>query len=293
MVFFISRWGSLLIMKRISQQFLLSFFLVSTLSLSFPAYSEKMVFSVGIVPQFEVRRLHAIWRPILNHLEKETGHIFKLKGSPTIPDFENEFLRGEFDFSYMNPYHIVLANKDQGYIPIVRDIGRKLFGVLVVKKGSNIQHVSQLKDKIIAFPAPNALGASLQMRQEIYDQFHIKILPTYVKTHDSVYLNVLLGKAVAGGGVQKTLNKQSDEYQNELKIIHKTTPVSPHPFSVHPRISSQLIKKVKSILLSLGKTDKGAALLAKIPIKKVGEASMEDYLPLQKMGLERFFVSSN
>ena len=255
-------------------------------------HAEDTVYSVGIVPQFEARRLYEIWRPIFNELETQTGLKFKLQGSPTISDFEREFMSGTFDFTYMNPYHMMLASDHEGYIPLVRDNGKSLHGVLVVRKGSNIQ-VEDLANKVVAFPAPNALGASLQMRQEFTDKFSIRIKPRYVKTHDSVYLNVAMGQTAAGGGVMKTLNRQPHNIRNMLEIIHQTTPVSPHPLAVHPRVPVTVREKVRSALLTLGDTATGKQLLAKIPIKQIGAASIEDYLPLKEMNLDRFYVGAH
>jgi len=254
--------------------------------------ADAATYTFGVVPQFEVRRLHQIWLPVLKHLEKETGFQFDMVGSPTIPAFESEFLDGRFDFSYMNPYHLVLASQKQGSIPIIRDTGRKLFGVLVVKKDSDIKTAKDLDGKTIAFPAPNALGASLQMRQELTDKFGLSFSSRYVKTHDSVYLNVLLGEVAAGGGVQKTLNSQQEKIKNHLKVIHKTTPVAPHPIAAHPRVPQDVVNKVKQALLKLGKSEDGRKILANIPIKQVGEATLDDYKSLNTMGLERFYVKS-
>jgi len=251
------------------------------------------VYKVGVVPQFEARRLHQIWQPVLNYMEKETGYRFELVGSPTINAFEAEFLDGEFDFVYMNPYHLIMASKSVGYLPLVRDVGRELYGVLVVEKSGGINEVKELSGKIIAFPAPNALGASLQMRQELTDIFKIEFSSRYVKTHDSVYLNVLLGEASAGGGVQKTLDQQKEPIRNSLRIIHRTTPVPPHPFAVHPRVPKQVADRVKKALLNLGASESGRALLAEIPIKQIGTATLEEYEVLRTMGLERFYVKQN
>ena len=269
---------------------LLSGILTGCFLFSSSVYAEEKTYIFGIVPQFETRRLHNIWRPVLAELEKETGYHFDIKGSSSIPDFEKEFINGDFDFAYMNPYHAIMANSAQNYQPLVRDIDRKLFGVLVVKKDSKIFSVPQLNGKKIAFPAPNALGASLQMRQELNDIFHIKFEPRYVKTHDSVYLNVLLGETLAGGGVQKTLNRQPSEYKDALRILHKTTPVNPHPLTVHPRVPEQVRDAVRASLLKLGQTPEGSELLAKIPIRKIGAASIEDYAPLKELKLERFYI---
>ena len=186
-------------------------------------------------------------------LETETGHTFTLVGAPNIPSFELALSEGAYDFSYMNPYHLVIANEKQGYTPLVRDVEKQLFGVLVVHKESGITSPNQLKDREIAFPAPNALGASLQMRQELTDQFGIDFTPRYVNTHDSVYMNVILKQAAAGGGVQKTLHRQKDGIKNKLTIIHKTTPVSPHPFAVHPAVPDSVKQHVQKLLLSYSK----------------------------------------
>lgn len=252
------------------------------------AGGEGHTYTVGVVPQFEASKLHAIWRPILDRIEHKTGYHFKLRGSPGIPEFEREFVEGAFDFAYMNPYHLVMANEAAGYIPLVRDHGRQLFGVLVVRKDSDIDDPRQLQGKPVAFPSPNALGASLQMRQELHDKFGVTTRPRYVKTHDSVYLNVLLGKAVAGGGVQKTLNRQKPAYRKALRIIYTTTKVAPHPLAALPSVPEKVRNAVQQALLEMGRDENDRKLLLKIPMKAIGVASLSDYEPLKQMGLERF-----
>ncbi len=77
-------------------------------------------YTFGIVPQFEQRKLYSIWKPIIEELEKRTGFTFRIATALTIPEFEKKFAKGNFDFAYMNPYHLLKANKAQGYIPILR-----------------------------------------------------------------------------------------------------------------------------------------------------------------------------
>jgi len=255
-------------------------------------YADKnRVYSIGIVPQFEIRHIRKIWNPIIKEIEKNTGYKLRLIGSPTIPDFEREFNAGRFDFAYMNPYHILLAEKSQGYIPLVRDIGRKLHGILVVRADSGINSIKDLNGKKIAFPAPNALGASLLMRANLKNIHGIDFNPVYVKTHSSVYLNVVVKQTDAGGGVQKTLNQQKNNIKETLRIIHRTPDVSPHPFVAHPRISPQVREKVRNTFLKLAKNKTGKSLLSKIPMKKIGKAKMNDYTSLKKYNLENFYVN--
>ena len=252
--------------------------------------AQDTTYTIGIVPQFEAKKLRGIWQPIINYLAQETGHQFRIEGSPSIPDFENQFLRGEFDFTYMNPLHMISAYENNSYAPLLRDIDKLLHGVLVVKADSSITKIAQLDGSIVAFPSPNALGASLLIRQELEDNYAIRIYPRYVKTHDSVYLNVLLGEAAAGGGVEKTLNRQPAQYQQALRIIHTTQGVAPHPIAAHPRVPAEVVESVKAALLKLGSNAEGKALLAKIPISRIGPATIQDYLPLKQLQLDRFYV---
>lgn len=268
---------------------------VSLLSLCFlianrsSAAETPTVYTVGIVPQYDAREIHAIWRPILNLLEERTGERFTLKGSSSIAAFEQDFTEREFHFAYMNPYHLLAANRVAGYTPLVRDGDRKLTGILVVKRDSAITSPKELDGKQVAFPSPNALGASLLIRRDLEDKFKVKVRPIYVKTHDSVYLNVLLDETDAGGGVEKTLSRQKAAYKNALRILHRTEPVNPHPFAVLPSVPDEVKIKVQNAFLEIAETTRGRELLAMIPIKKMDIATMDDYLPLKNMRLERFY----
>jgi phosphonate transport system substrate-binding protein len=271
-------------------RFALISIVLSQLFSSLAAASNDKVYTVGVVPQFETTRLHKTWVPILNRLEVLTGYKFELKGSSSIPEFERQFLAGEFDFAYMNPYHLVWSNETKGYIPLIRDHSKQLSGILVVRKDGSISDINQLQGKVVAFPAPNALGASLMVRAELENEFGIKITPRYVKNHDSVYLNVLLNQTAAGGGVQKTLNQQKKTIKDKLSVLYRTKNVSPHPFAARRDINEQIRKHVQQAILNMGESDSDIKLLSNIPIKQVGVAKLEDYKLLKEMGLEAFRV---
>lgn len=247
---------------------------------------QKYVF--GVVPQFEQRKLYAIWKPIIDDLERRTGLSFKLVTTLKIQDFEKEFIQGDFDFVYMNPYHILKAIPAQGYIPLVRDKA-PLRGVLVVRKDGPIRTVAELNGKVVAFPSPNAISAALLMRADLERLYHIKVTPLYVKTHSSVYLHVVKDLTEAGGGVQKTLQEQSPEIRDALRILYTTRPVPSHPVAAHPRVPKEHREKVRRALLNMGADPEGKELLSRIPMKEITAASMDDYKEMQKWGLDAYW----
>lgn len=253
-----------------------------------PAFSAES-YTFGVVPQYEQRQLFAIWKPLLAELETRTGLSFRMVGVPTIPAFEKEFLKGSYDFVYMNPYHLLKANQSQGYVPLIHDKAN-LRGILVVRRENAIQSPSELNGKVVAFPSPNALGASLLMRADLSRLFHTDITPLYVKTHNSVYLHVAKGLADAGGAVEKTLEEQPSPIRDALRILYTSRDIPAHPIAVHQRIPKEDAEKVRLALLEMAATEEGRALLARVPMKQPVAASMADYAPMLNWGLESFWV---
>lgn len=252
--------------------------------------TEPVTYTLAVVPQFDLRRIQAVWRPIIEHLERATGARFTLVTEPTITIFEKGLHGGTYDFAYMNPYHYVVAHQRQGYRSLVRDAQDKLYGIVVVRKDSDLTDVRMLDGRTVAFPAPNAMGAALIPRAEFSRKLGIKVTELYVKSHDSAYLNVLLGQADAAGGIRATFDQQKPEIRDGLTIIYETERYTPHPLAVHPRVAPDMAEKVQQAVLALGQTPKGAALLAEIPVKSIGVALDGDYDALRTLGLEVFYI---
>ena len=249
-------------------------------------------FKVGVVPQFTTQVINDIWQPVLKELGARTGHRFTLEIEPDITKFEVAFERGDYDFAYMNPWHAVTAHEKQAYIPLVRDGAKRLTGILVVAADSPIRDVSELDGAEIAFPSPNALSASLLMRTELATLQGLDISALYVRTHPAVYLNVALGKSVAGGGVLRTLRSQPQELQDRVRVLYETREVAPHPFVAHPRVPVAPRAEIAAALLTMGNDPSLQSLFDRIPMQKASAASIEDYLPLLEWGLQDFYVSN-
>lgn len=265
-------------------------YLGSSISFAYSSvvYSSETVLTVGVVPQFEQRKLFRNWKPILTELEKLTGFKFNLVGSAKIPIFENQFNQGVYDIAYMNPYHVLKAHASQQYIPLVRD-SKNFKGVLVVNASSSIKSIKELTNKAIAFPSPNALGASLLMRSILIEKFKLNFKAKFVHTHSSVYLHVAKNMLVAGGGVDRTLAREPQLLQNNLRVIYKTPEIVSHPIVIHPRVPAAKREAIKAALFKLFSSSKGKELFSYIPINNLVAASIEDYQPLQKFNLDKYF----
>ena len=252
---------------------------------------EKKVYSLAVVPQFTPSEVHRNWSPIVEKLSRATGRQIEIKTYPSIPKFETAFLNGEIDLVYMNPYHTVMAKRAQGYIPLLRDDANRLIGILLVQHDSPLKSIKELNGKELVFPAPNSFAASLYMRALLAEQEKISITPRYLKTHSNVYRHVIMGEAVAGGGVNNTLKREPPEVQAQLRVLFETPGVPSHPLVAHPRMPEGLRQSVTNTLLEMQNDPAGQKLLADIQMPKPVRADYaKDYQPLEKLALEKYLV---
>ena len=257
------------------------FLLFGTTSAKAVCYGDQQRSSAPIVfspvPQLPVPTLFAKWAPLLEVLGKETGQCFELLIKPTIPEFERLLLKGIPGLAYANPYHAVIAHKAKGYVPLLADGSTLLTGILVVKKGAEINRLGDLEGRRVDFPAPNAFAASLLLRAHL-QQLKISIQPRYVKTHSNVYRGVILGEAIAGGGVNKTLDNESPGYRS-------------HPVIASPQLPPAIRKLILERFLALSHTEAGRVLLAGVHLNEpIAVSYQQDYRPLERLGLEKLVV---
>lgn len=250
----------------------------------------ETVYSLAVVPQFTPVSIGQRWTPLLQRLEADTGVKMQLRIFEKTPAFETDFLRGGPDFVYLNPYHMVMAATAQGYQPLVRS-SESLSGILVVDRNSPVKSLADLNDAKLAFPSPNAFGASLYMRALLAEKEKIRFTPTYVGTHQNTYRHVLLGEEAAGGGVLATLEREPASVREHLRILYQTPATPSHPLAVHPRVPRAVREQVLRALLALNKDAAGAKLLDDVELARVVEADYaRDYQPLVQLRLEKHLV---
>jgi phosphonate transport system substrate-binding protein len=252
------------------------------------ATAERPSYGVYIVPQFQAAEIQRIWGPILEKVGQETGLQLNLKLVKDIPAFEAELAAGRPDFAYMNPHHQLLAQASQGYQPLLRD-SKPLKGLLLVRKDDPVKSVQDLAGKELAFPAPNALGASLLIRAQLAELESVQIKPVYAKTHSNAYRLTLLGKTAASGGLRATLDKEPEAVQAGLRVLMETQGWAPHPFSAHPRVPAAQAQAVAAAMLKLAADPALQPHFKDIPMAKPMAADFaRDYLPLAKLRLEKY-----
>lgn len=243
-----------------------------------PAQAQE--YSVAVVPQVAPAKLAQAWMPLLERVSKESGVKLKFVTAPSISDFEQRLLQsGKADFTWCNPLDYVVAAEQYGYQDIAREAKHPLKGIIVVKSDSPLKALTDLRGKRLVVPR-GAFAAETLVQVELSraglgpKDVEVRV----ANSHDSAYLMVLSGQVEAAGGVLRTFKELRPEAQAGLRVLHTTQPTTPHPFSAHPRVPADVVKRVREALLKLGADPANSELLAGLKFPDGFEAAEDaDY----------------
>ncbi len=249
----------------------------------------KEVFTFGVVPQQSAQVLAKRWSPVMSYLSERTGLDIRFTTAKDIPTFEQRLAAGEYDVAYMNPYHFTVFNEAPGYQAIAKEKGKQIKGILVVRKDSLLENLSDLDGRHVAFPSPAAFAASIIPRAKI-DLEGVSIKPEYVSSHDSVYRSVAQGFFPAGGGIIRTFNNADESVREQLRVLWTSPGYTPHAIATHPHLSPGDKGKIQQALVDIAITPEGQALLMTLKINGFERAQDTDWDDVR--GLEIHLLDS-
>lgn len=249
-----------------------------------PTRKPVRTLTVGIVPQQSASELARVWIPVLGALSERAGLSLRFATAPDIPAFEKRLAAGAYDVAYMNPYHYSVFAQKPGYVAFAKEKGRRLRGLVVVRKDSTIKDMKELAGQQIAFPAPAAFAATVLVRAE-FERMGVPITPVFVKSHESVYLNVAQRQIGAGGGITRTLQTMDAPVRDELRVLWQTKDYTPHAFAAHPRVPADDLQALRAAMLTADSDPKMRSVLEGIGFKGFEVAQDAEWNDVRALGI--------
>jgi len=249
-------------------------------------YTIATELTLGVVPQQSPLKLSKKWIKVTDYLYKETGIKIIFKTEKSIPKFEKELYAGNYDLSYMNPYHFVIANKVQQYEAFAR-AKKNIVGILLSRNKSLVFSKDNLAGKTFLFPAPNAFAATLLPKLELKEKFDIDIdkrtKVMYVNSHDSVYKGISRDIGFLGGGIMRTFTNFSDNNdKDKLYIVYKTKAYPSHPIAYHPKVNKKDIEKLQKAFINMP-----IDIKRRLSIKNFIKINSKEYDAIKKLGVKK------
>lgn len=263
---------------------------VDTKSIEFSSSEEhdKTIYRFGIHPLHNPARLHDIFSPVMDYLNKNIdGAEFKVEASRNYGAYDKKLFAGEFHFSLPNPYQTV-RSLEHGY----RVFGKmgdddNFRGIILVRKDSNIKSITDLKGKAVSYPAPTALAAT--MMPQYYLQTHgLNVMKDvdnrYVGSQESSIMNVFLGDTAAGATWPppwRALSKERPQLAEQLEIKWQTRPLPNNGLVARNDMPDKLVKQVAKLLFELHTNKEGQDILKRMELSRFESANDATYQPVR------------
>lgn len=260
-----------------------------------PTVSEKNLaaaenlYIFSIHPLHNPTRLHEIFGPMMDYLSKNiTNATFQLEASRNYAVYDKKLYAGTAHFSLPNPYQTIKSLKHGYRVFAKMGDDHNFRGIILVRKDSGINKISDLRGKAVSYPAPTALAAT--MMPQYYIQTHgidaMKDIETrYVGSQESSVMNVFLGNVAAGATWPppwRALVKERPELAEQLEIKWQTRPLPNNGLVAHESVPAKLVDEVSRLLTNLHTHKEGQEMLKRMELSRFETATDASYDPVRK-----------
>lgn len=250
-----------------------------------PAQGRVPEYAFGVAPMANFRTIYEAFQPIVDHLNGGLGDARLVLEVPRGLDEHAQQLKNRhFAFALSNPYHAWHAQQHDGYRIVAKMADDDAFrGIWIVRRGSGITALSDLKGRTISFPPLSALAATmmtqLQLKEAGIDpQADIKAI-VVGSQHGSI-MAVHTGQVDAGATWPLAWTAFQRSHPREAATLEARFPTETlvnQAIVARDDVPPELVARVAELMSTMHTTDKGRALLAKVPLARFEPASAAQY----------------
>lgn len=244
---------------------------------------------LGVHPFLASEDIYKRYNPLAEYLSIVLGRPVTLQLEHSYDEHVNSIRKGTMDIAFIGPAAYVKLTKLYGKVPVLAAFevkgARTYKGVIVVREGSPIKTLAQLKGKTFAFgDSKSTMGHIVPRYLMLKAGVNITSLAAYdyMSNHDNVALGVLTGNFDAGALKDDILNSYKDK---GLRVLASSQPLPEHLFVARSGLSAELVQKISTALHSLNKTDAGQQVLASMQknLTALVPARDSDYDPIRNI----------
>lgn len=230
---------------------------------------EYTVAVIPIMPPAEVKRR---WQPLLDAASRACGLRFRFHFYKDFAGFERGLTQEEVDFAVASP--VLTWQLRERYRPILRG-SLPLVGLVVVRRDSPLQQLSDLGQRSLGFQEGGALSTNLFVLRTLREQ-KIAYLPRPLNTESSALRSAFLGKSDAALVNNYLMQLVPANVALQLRIIHSAPDLPPPAIMASRQTPPEVVRKFRDALLALRESQ--PALLESILMPDLIDAELErDY----------------
>ncbi len=263
----------------------------SAVPISTPKEDVKPLIFAAIPMDNRLKMLEG-WTMLADYITEQTGIPVEVDIKKSYNEIIDAMDNNEVDFCYCGPLVYVEAHEKAGAIPLVKPTanGKPFYNsVIIVRKDSGINSISELKGKKFAFTDRNSTSGYLFPRAMLAEEgiddvsnFFSEVI--FTNGHDSslesVYQSYIDGAGIFDYAFVR--EPEADPKVAELKIIKTSDPIPMGPVVLSKDFDEKVAKELLKVFLQIGKDEETKKLAEKIKVDGYIEAEDKDYDSIRK-----------
>jgi phosphonate transport system substrate-binding protein len=253
-----------------------------------PAHQTVPTYLFAVHPLHNPQKLAATYQPLVDLINRRLkGARVELLATRDYPTF-NARLRARGPALLLpNPWQTLEAIK-VGYRVIAMAGDAKDFrGLLLARRDSPIREVSDLKGKVVSYPAQTALAACIMPQLFLHKRgldVNRDIVNAYVGSQESSILQAYLGKAAVAATWPPPWRMFQQEHPREaaeLRVIWETPSLVNNSVMLRDDVPPAVAESILQTLLTLGHSAEGRLVLAGMSMSRFSAADNATYDPVR------------
>lgn len=252
-----------------------------------PPAGARAVYRFAVHPLHNPQRLTEVYGPIVAYLNQRLGGPrLQFEAARSYDDFEAKLYGRQYDLALTNPLETLRSVQSGHRIFAKLGDDDSMRGVILVRRDSGIHRVEQLKGKVVSFPAPTAIAATMMPLWYLHTHgldANKDVRRIYTGSQESSIMSAYLGTSAAAATWRvpwQAFQRNRPDLAAELVLRWET----PHLVNVgvvaRDDIPAEVVDRIGALLTGLHESEEGRALLRAIPISRFEPATAETYAPV-------------
>jgi len=250
---------------------------------------QRQTLRIGLVPEQSIFKQVHRYEPLTDYLSRRLNVNVVLSVMPSYEKVLRGFAAKELDAAFLGSMTYILAHTRFGVEAVARQVNldgtSTYYGILFVRKDSNIRSIREMKGKRLALVDRNTMAGYL-LPLAYFKKGGVDDYATYLKeayfagTHEDVIYDVLDRKADVGAAkstVMMRLATEDARVKNDLLFLTRTPPVPENCLAVRRDLDANLKEQLRSLLLSMHEDQEGARILREFMARRFIETRDSDF----------------
>jgi phosphonate transport system substrate-binding protein len=237
--------------------------------------AEDKPLSFGVLNQQSPALTAERWNPILHYLAGKTGQPLQLRMGKTVQETDAMMGRGEFDFMFTN-HNFQSEYLGVGYRTIARWAGEPIHGVIAVADDGPPRHLNELAGQAVAFPSNDAFVA-YAVPVVMLAKARVKVREVFAGNQEGALAQLKAHRVEAAAVNSRFLEQYMEREKVRFRVIWQSEAYPDLAVIVHPRMSREVVDKVRAALLGMKHDPAAAEILTRAKSKGFDAAGDKDY----------------